>query len=232
LYVTPRPDVLTVLCSKQEPSDIESVGNGKLILHSACEAYGTRVLIQAQTVMTSNNTIKDIISPLSLDYDCCAPERKPTKLNDIHLDLPLRNIVNHLEDLRLASHKVQEVDRLNSVEEWKIRQSKFDSHLSFLSYVGIVTTSLVMIILCYCCCKCCRRRFPNFSKWWKDNNPCTTIVINPKIIYSVHSSRESLRIPNTQASSIRKPSQGDAIKETELLSLKACNKQIIPSGKR
>jgi hypothetical protein len=174
----------------------------------------------------------DIIPSLSLDYDCCAPGRKLRKLNDTHLDLPLRNIVNHLEDLRLASHKVEEVDRLNSEQEWKIRQSKFDSHLSFLLYVGMVTISLAMIIFCYCCCcECCRRRFPNFSKWWKDNIR-TTIVIKLKIIYSVRSSRESLRIPNTQASSMRKPSEGDAIKETELVSLKACNKQIIPSGRR
>ena len=86
------------------------MGIGKLILHSACKAYGARVLIQAQTIMTSNNMVNDIIPPLSLDYDCCASERKP-KLNDIHLDLPLRNIVNCLENLRLASHKVK-VDKL------------------------------------------------------------------------------------------------------------------------
>ena len=97
----------------------------------------------------------------------------------------------------------------------------------------MITTSLVMIILCYCCCcKCCKRRFPNFFKWWKDNNPCTTIVIKPKIINSVYSSRESLRIPNTKANSLRKPSLEDAIEETELMSLKACNKQMISSGKR
>jgi len=232
LYVAPRPDVLTILCSKQEPSDIEIVGTGKLILHSACKAYGARVLIQAQTIMTTNNTEKDIIPPLSLDYDCCITEKKTTKLNDIRLDLPLKNIVNRLEDLRLASHKVEEVDRLISEQEWKIKQSKFDYHLSFLSYVGMVTTSLVMIILCCCCCKCCKRRFPNFSKWWKDNNPCTTIIIKPKIINSVHSSRESLRIPNTRASSLRKSLHEDAIEETELVSLKTCNKQIMPSGKR
>jgi hypothetical protein len=47
------------------------VGTGKLILHSACKACGARVLIQVQTVMTTNNTEKDIIPPLSLDYDCC-----------------------------------------------------------------------------------------------------------------------------------------------------------------
>ena len=156
--------------------------------------------------MTANNTEKDIIPPLPLDYDCCTFEKKTTKLNDIHLDLPLRNIVNRLEDLRLASHKVEEVDKLISEQEWKIKQSKLDYHISFLSYVGMVNTSLVMIILCYfCCCKCCKRNFPNFSEWWKDNNPRTTIVIKPKSINSVHS-RESLRIPDTRTSSLQKPS--------------------------
>jgi hypothetical protein len=53
LYVAPRRDVLTIPCSKQEPSDIEVVGTGKLILHSACKAYGARVLIQAKTIMTT-----------------------------------------------------------------------------------------------------------------------------------------------------------------------------------
>ena len=86
----------------------------------------------------------------------------------------------------------------------------------------MIITSLVMIILCYCCCcKCCKRRFQNFFKWWKD-----------KIINSVYYSRECLRIPNTKANSLRKPSLEDAIEETELMSLKACNKQMIPSGKR
>jgi hypothetical protein len=90
-----------------------------------------------------------------------------------------------------------------------------------------------MIILCYCCCyECCKRRLPNFSKWWKDNNPWTTVVIKPKIINSVNSSKESLRIPNTRTSSLQKPSQADAKEETELVSLKECNKQIITSGKR
>jgi len=143
LYVAPRPDALTVLCSKQEPSDIETVGTGKLILHNACKAYRARVLIRAQTIMTFNNTEKDVIPPLSLEYDSCTSEGKPAKLKDFHLELPLKNIVNRLEDLRLASLKVQEVDKLISEQVWKIKQSNFDFHLSFLSYVGMVTTSFV-----------------------------------------------------------------------------------------
>lgn len=112
LYVAQRPDTLTVMCPKQEPTDTEIEGTGKLGLHSNCKAYGTRVLIQAQTVVNSNNTEKDIILPLSLDYDCCEFIGKDVKLKDIYLDLPLKNVVNRLDDLRLASHKAEEVNKL------------------------------------------------------------------------------------------------------------------------
>ena len=106
--------MLTVLCPKQDPSDIEFTGTGKLILHSTCKAYGSKILLQAQTIKTSNNTEKDIIPSLSLEFDCCVSEGKTTKLDNIQLELPMRSIVNRLEDLRLASHKVEEVDRLIS----------------------------------------------------------------------------------------------------------------------
>jgi hypothetical protein len=176
LYVAPQPGVLTVLCSKQEPSDIEIAGAGNLKLHSACKAHGSRILIQAHTIKTSNNTEKDIIPPLSLEYDCRVSEGRTTKLNKIQLELPLKSIVNRLEDLRLASHKVEEVDRLISEQEWKLKKSNFYFHLSSLSYVGMVTSSLVMIAFCYCCCCCnvvreCFRTFPNGGR--------TTILLPP-----------------------------------------------------
>jgi hypothetical protein len=116
----------------------------------------------------------------SLEYDCRVPEfeGKTVKLNDIQLELSTKNIVNKLEDLKLASHKIEEVDRLIAEQEWKIRQGKYGYHLSLLSYVGMAITSIVMFY--YCCCRC-ERVWPGFTKWWKDNNPCTTIVIKFKI---------------------------------------------------
>jgi hypothetical protein len=56
---------------------MEIVKTGKIILLSACKAYRARVLIQNQKSMTTDNTDKDIIPPLSLDYDCCGLEMKP-----------------------------------------------------------------------------------------------------------------------------------------------------------
>ena len=113
--------------------------------------------------MTSNNNEKDINPPLSLEYGCCTPEIKTVDRN-IHLELPLKSLVNRLEDLKLASHKVEELDKIISEQEWIIKQSRYNSHLS-LSYIGMFTTSLVMFILSYCCCCKCNKRFPNFSKW-------------------------------------------------------------------
>ena len=111
LYVAPRPDKVTILCSKQEPTDTETEGMGKLRLHSNCKVYGARVLIQAQTVVSFNNSEKDTIPPLFLDYACCDFAGKDVKLKDSHLELTLKNAVNRLEDLRLASHKVDEVNK-------------------------------------------------------------------------------------------------------------------------
>jgi hypothetical protein len=78
---------------------------------------------QAQTTVSFNNSERDVIPHLSLDYDCCSFAGKSVKLNYIQLEVPMRNIVNHLDDLRLASPMVEEVDRLISEKEWKIQHS-------------------------------------------------------------------------------------------------------------
>jgi hypothetical protein len=96
--------------------------------------------------MSSNNIDKDIIPPLSLDYDCCAPEGFKSKLNAIHLDLPLKNILNHLDDLRLASHKVEDVDRPIAEQEWKMKRSNM--MINYLSYRMWVWSPRVLSWLC------------------------------------------------------------------------------------
>jgi hypothetical protein len=81
-------------------------------MHSMCKGYGSKTLIQAQMTIVSNNTGKDIIPSLSLEYHCCLPEKGSTKLNQIHLDLSIKNVVNHFDDLRVASYKVDEVENI------------------------------------------------------------------------------------------------------------------------
>jgi hypothetical protein len=185
--------MLRTQLDNNEPRDVKLLGTGKLKSNSTRKPYGNRSLIQSHSTLVSNHTSKDVIPPMSVEYDCCGGVDKNFTLNELHLHIPLRSVANSL-DLRTASHKVEDVENSILEQDWKIKHSTVDSHLSFLSYVGMVTTtsSLTLICLCYCCCsKCCSKQRPKFSKWWNDNNPCTTIVFKPKIVNSIHSSIES-----------------------------------------
>ena len=46
LLVAPKPDVLTVLCSKHEPSDVTSISIGKFKLNIMCKVYAPKIIIQ------------------------------------------------------------------------------------------------------------------------------------------------------------------------------------------
>ena len=119
--------------------------------------------------------------------------------------LPVHYIIHHLDYFKVANEKVEDVERLTEEQDWKLRHSNMDYYLSFLSYVGMVPTTLIFFILFYCCyCKRCLKLCPNFSRWWKDNNPYTTIVFKPKIVNSIQSSRECLKHHNTRASMKKK----------------------------
>ena len=197
-----------------------------------CKAYGSRIFIQSHSTLVSNRTSKDVIPPLSLECDCCGGIDNTFKLNELHLHTPLRSVTSSLDDWRFASHKAEDVQNPVLEHDWKIKHSTVDSHLSFLSYVGMVTTSLTLICLSYCCCsRCCHRRCPKFSKWWEDNNPCTTIIFKPRIVNSVHPSSDSMRRSGSRATRVRY-SLTDAAEATEPVCLDPNVKTAVPSGKR
>jgi hypothetical protein len=118
LYVAPNLDVLTVSCSKHEPTDVKLLGTGKLQLNATCKTYGTRILIQSHATLTSNRTSKDVIPPVSLEFDCCESVKQSFKFNDLHLHIPLRSVTRSLDDLRIASHKVEDVESLIREQDW------------------------------------------------------------------------------------------------------------------
>lgn len=198
-----------------------------------CKAQRSRIFIHSHSTLVSNRTSKDVIPPMSLEQDCCGSVDQNFKLNELHLHITLRSVTKSLDDLRIASHKLEDVENLILEKDCNIKHSEVDSHLSFLSYVGMVTTSLNLICLCYFslskyCCKLC----PKFSKRWKDNNPCTMNVDKPKVVNSIHSSKVSLRCSGSRASNKTRHLLTDAVEVTELVSLNTSVQYTVPSGKR
>ena len=72
---------------------------------------------------------------MSLEYDFCGSIDKNFKLNELRLHIPLRSVAGSLDDLRIASHKVEYVEKLILEQEWKVKHSTLDSHLSLILFV-------------------------------------------------------------------------------------------------
>ena len=150
LFVAPVLDVLTVLCVKHEPMDVTLSGTGRLQLKPMCKAYGSRMFIQSHATIASNHTDMDMLPPVSLEYDCCDSMGKNFNLNRLRLQIPLGSVAGSFDDLKIANHKV-DVERLIFKQDWKVKHFTVDTHFSFLSYVGMMTTGLTLICFCYFC---------------------------------------------------------------------------------
>jgi hypothetical protein len=57
--------------------------------------------------MTFNNTEKDVIPPLSLEYNCCTSEGKPAKLKDFHLEHTLAGNNLQIRDKQLQAPTIE-----------------------------------------------------------------------------------------------------------------------------
>lgn len=109
LYVAPKDEGLTILCDGLPPNDLIIRGTGKLTFTSQCKGYGAQVMLQADHVISTNVSKSDIVPTVNLDIDCCIIEDEKKEVTSIPVVLPLEHTVRHLDDLKIASHKVKEL---------------------------------------------------------------------------------------------------------------------------
>jgi hypothetical protein len=76
----------------------------------------------------------------------CEAQGNHFSLNNILLDIPLNNVIHHLDGMKVANKKL-EVERLIAEEDWKLIHSNMDFHLSFLSYVRMISVNLTYFIV-------------------------------------------------------------------------------------
>jgi hypothetical protein len=157
-------------------------GSGKLHLESICKAYGLRTLIQAQNVIFTNVTDKDILPKFNLSLDCCDLMGEKVPFEQISLDLPIKHVINGVNDLKYASHKVDEIQQKIAEEEWKISHQDTVSKLSLFAYF-CAAIIILLVICCVCCkCGCCKLMY----KWYKnDDSCCKQICFRPTIVNKI-----------------------------------------------
>ncbi|XP_049798860.1 uncharacterized protein LOC126234052, partial [Schistocerca nitens] len=70
LYIVPKEEGMTILCSSHPSQDVKLLGRGIIKFKKNCKGYGTHIYIQSDKVIQSNYTRKDIIPDVDINLDC------------------------------------------------------------------------------------------------------------------------------------------------------------------
>jgi hypothetical protein len=136
-------------------------------LKPQCKAYTAHVTLYALTKLTIvSNVSKDFLPDLNLSFECCFEEHERKKMDEIPIDIPLNNVMSSIDDLKLASVKVDDVRQLIKEQE----QTNYSAYHIHIISTGLSIRTIVLLVvsifLCCCCCKCCRQCFFWFIKTW------------------------------------------------------------------
>jgi hypothetical protein len=193
VYFVPRSETVTILCGERPPVDVVITGIGKLLIEANCKGYGKSALFQTHSVsnLDTPGYESDFLSTVQWEYDCCEWLDVKVNISSVSLNSSFKHVVSHLDDLKIASHKISEVESLIRESEWKRLHTS--SHSTYSTLVYICVTLIVLYVLyklyacfkLYSCFKCKVSHKKAFGEAHDSGN-----IVNIKI----HTSNESLAV--------------------------------------
>jgi hypothetical protein len=125
----------------------------------------------------------NFLSKVHLEYDCCEELNVKLNIGITHLNTSYTHTVSHLDDLKIASHTVSEVENMIKEQEWKRLHTSSHGMYYILAYICLLLIVLHIFYKVYFCLK----GKVNCVKAITDTNGAGNVV-NIKI----HTSNESL----------------------------------------
>jgi len=143
LFAVPKTEMLTISCKDQNaPEDAYLAGTGSITISNNCKAYSPTAILMPTRTKSSNFTL-EFLPPLNLADLCCDNIKHQSSLNEPILDHGYSKITLHVQDLNVASHKLDQISHLADQVE---KQGKTDSYLRKFSFF---TYSICIIIVLY-----------------------------------------------------------------------------------
>jgi hypothetical protein len=183
----PSSECVTVLCANKPPVDGIMSGNGKLGIHANCKGYGKSALFQTHSILNVSKPglESDFMSKVHLEYDCCEELNVKFNISTLSLNTSFKHIVSHLDDLKIASRRISDVETMIKEQEWKRLHTSSHNTYSALAYICLALIGLYVLYKLYNCLK----GKVNCMKAITDTSGSGNIV-NIKI----HTSNESLAV--------------------------------------
>ena len=161
IYFAPQPDTITILCPNVNPVDVNFKGMGKLQIYKGCKGYGATAILHSSFKVGNTSTREkgDLLSQVTLPYDCCEELGMHINLSKLTMDLAYKKTVSHLDDLKYASKKVSDLLEDVKEQEWRNSHAVYhDTHSVLLFFV----LSVVFLYLLYKLYVYARQRAPGW----------------------------------------------------------------------
>lgn len=144
IYFIPSRDSITILCPDKEPIDIALHGAGKLSIQAGCKGYSQSALLQTTSVIQVNTSKfgGDLLSKVQSHYDCGENLGNSINFSSIDLDMRFKHVVTNIDDLKLASFKISELENLLKKQEWK--NAHMSSHATYSAFVYIIVEVIAL----------------------------------------------------------------------------------------
>jgi hypothetical protein len=139
IYFIPSSESITILCPEREPIDVTLTVTGKLSIQSSCKGYSLTALLTTTNDIKVNNSkhVGDLLSKVESQFECCESLGIPRNLSHVELNMKLKHIISHVEDLKYSNFKISELENLVKEQEWKNKHTQYHKTYSTLGYIAI-----------------------------------------------------------------------------------------------
>ena len=95
----------------------------------------------------------DFMSTVHLEYDCCEELHVQFNISSLSLNTSFKHIESHLDDLKIASLRISDVETLIREQEWKRLHTSAHHTYSTLAYIFLLLIGLYILYKLYSCLK-------------------------------------------------------------------------------
>lgn len=146
VFSAPYPESITLNCDNIEPFDIKIRNTGTLTVNKNCKAFSSTTML-SPSIQYNSNISKYYVPSNNLKDDCCDEIlKKNINISEIVLNSNYKKLNFHTEDLKIASHKLDEISK---AADDIINNNKSLINNKRTSLIGIILGILFVIYMIY-----------------------------------------------------------------------------------
>ncbi len=145
IFAVPNTETLTISCTNNDkPMDVTLKNCGSVTLAKQCKAYSSSTILMPHDNIYQSEVYSEIVPPFDIIDECCQKVKEhQINFSEIVLNQHYKTLSKHIPELNIASHKLDDIEKLADDIHKNKATSRYTFSASILAYI------LAIIVLFY-----------------------------------------------------------------------------------